>query len=66
MVKTKRVLNLRVKDTDQMLALMKKLSTFDLELEAESKPGMVRVVAHGEDEEIKRLKLKLKELVSKH
>ncbi|HID60824.1 MAG TPA: hypothetical protein EYP46_03060 [Hadesarchaea archaeon] len=65
MVRTKRALNLRVKNTDQMLTLMKKLVTFDLELEAESKPGLVKVAAHGEDEEIKHLESKMKELVSK-
>jgi hypothetical protein len=60
----KRVFNLRVQDTGQMLDLMKKLGTFDTDLEAESRPGLVRIVAHGTNEEIKKLELKIKKLVA--
>ena len=64
MAKIKRVFNLRVRDTDQMLDLMKKLGTFDMDLEAESRPGSVRVVAHGTGENIRRLELKIRENVT--
>ena len=63
MAKTKRTLNVRVKNTPQMLDLMKKLGTLDIDLEAESKPGLVRIVAHGTKEEIRNLELKIRELI---
>jgi len=64
MAKIKRIFNLRVRDTAQMLDLMKKLGTFDMELEAESKPGSVRIVAHGMGEDIRRLELKIREIIT--
>jgi len=64
MAKIKRVFNLRVRDTARMLDLMKKLGTFDMELEAESRPGSVRIVAHGTGEDIRRLELKIREIVT--
>ncbi|HDI13061.1 MAG: hypothetical protein DRN83_01380 [Hadesarchaea archaeon] len=60
---TKRVLNLKVMDDAHMIDLMKELSTFKLDLEAESKHGSVKVVAHGDAEEIKKLELKMKKLL---
>lgn len=64
MAKAKRTFNVRVKDTAQMLDLMKKLSTFNIELDAESRPGLVRIVSHGTSEEIKKLELKIRELIA--
>jgi hypothetical protein len=64
MAKIKRVFNLRVRDTAQMLDLMKKLGTFDMDLEAESRPGSVRIVAHGRGEDIRRLELKIREIIT--
>ncbi len=54
---------MRVKDTNQMLDLMKKLGTFNMELEAESRPGLVRIVVHGTKEETRNLELKIRELI---
>ena len=59
----KRTFNVRVNDTEQMLDLMKKLGETDLEMEAESRPGSVRIVAHGTDEELSGLELKIKGFV---
>lgn len=64
MAKIKRVFNLRVRDTAQMLDLMKKLGTFDIDLEAESRPGSVRISAHGTGEDIRRLGLKIREIIT--
>jgi hypothetical protein len=62
--KVKRVFNFRVQSTEEMLELMKKLGTFEIDLEAESRPGLVRVVAHGPEEKIKKLQLKIRELTA--
>ncbi|MEM4187633.1 MAG: hypothetical protein QW786_03780 [Candidatus Hadarchaeum sp.] len=61
MTRTKRVLNVPVKDTAQMLDLMKRLGTLAADLEAVSRPGMVRIVLHGTGEGIKELKQKIKD-----
>ncbi len=62
MAKIKKTLNVRVNDTVQMIELMEKLGTIDMELEAESRPRLVRIVAHGTKEEIRNLELKIKEI----
>lgn len=64
MAKKKRIFNVRVHSTSHMLELMKELGTLDIELEAESRLGVVRIVAHGTDEEIKALGLKIRGLAS--
>lgn len=64
MATVKRVFNLRVQDTGHMLELMEKLGTFDMDLEAESRLGLVRIVAHGTNEEIKKLELKIRKLAA--
>ncbi|KUO41755.1 MAG: hypothetical protein APZ16_00315 [Candidatus Hadarchaeum yellowstonense] len=61
MARIKRVLNVPVKDTAQMLDLMKKLGTLAADLEAVSKPGLVRIVLHGTSAEIQELKQKIKD-----
>jgi hypothetical protein len=48
-----------------MLDVMKKLGTLDANLDAESKPGLVRVFAYGSKEEVRALELKIKELKAK-
>lgn len=60
MAKIKRTLNVRVKNTAQMLSLMKKLGTLNVDLEAESRPGLVRIVVHGTKDEIRELELKVR------
>ncbi len=59
----KRIINVPVKDTDKMLYLMERLSTLNLDLEAESRPGFVRIVAHGGKDEIRSIELKIKEFM---
>ncbi len=61
MAKVKRTFNVRVGGTAQMLRLMEKLATLDLDIEAESRPRLVRIVAHGTKEEIRGVGSKLKE-----
>ncbi|MGQ9787812.1 MAG: hypothetical protein ACUVQM_00640 [Candidatus Hadarchaeaceae archaeon] len=61
MARAKRVMNVPVENTAQMLDLMKRLGTLASDLEAVSKPGMVRIVLHGNGEEIKELKQKIKD-----
>ncbi|MDI6643047.1 MAG: hypothetical protein QMD95_03235 [Candidatus Hodarchaeaceae archaeon] len=61
MAKIKRTFNVRVGDTAQMLSLMKKLATLNVDIEAESRPRLVKIVAHGTKEEIRELGSKLKE-----
>ncbi len=61
MAKIKRTFNVRVGGTDKMLGLMEKLTTLDVEVEAEARPRLVRIVAHGTKEEIQALESKLKE-----
>ena len=63
MAKTKRVVNVPIKDTTQMLDLMKKLGTLDADLEAESRSGLVKIVLHGAGEEVQELELKIKEFI---
>jgi hypothetical protein len=64
MARIKRVFNLRVRDTSQMLDLMKKLGTFNMDLEAESRPESVRIVAHGTGEDIRRMEVKIREIIT--
>ena len=63
MARTRRVLSVSVKDTSQMLDLMKKLGTLDADLEAESRPGLVKIVLHGAGEEVQELEIKIKEYI---
>lgn len=63
MTELKRVFNVRAKDTAQIIDLMRKLGTLNMELEAESKPGLVRIVVHGTKEEIREFELKVKEFL---
>ncbi len=63
MAKGRRVINVPVQDTAMMLDLMKRLGTLDADLEAESRPGLVRVVLHGTPAEVKELELKIKDFI---
>lgn len=64
MATAKRVFNLRTQDTREMLDLMEKLGKLNIDLEAESRPGLVRIVAHGTDEEIKKFGLEIKKITA--
>ncbi len=46
-----------------MLDFMKKLGTLKADLEAQSRPGSVRIVLHGSGMEVQALELKVKELI---
>lgn len=63
MARAKRVVNIPVQDTAQMLDLMKRLRTLDADLEAESRPGLVRIVLHGSGAEVQDLELKIKDFI---
>lgn len=63
MARTRRVVNVPIKDTAQMLDLMKKLGTLGADLEAESRPGLVKIVLHGAGEEVQELEIKIKEFI---
>ena len=63
MARTRRVLSVPVKDTSQMLDLMKKLGTLEADLEAESRPGLVKIVLHDAGAEVQDLELKIKEFI---
>ena len=56
-------MNVPVKDTAQMLDLMKRLGTLDTDLEAESRLGLVRVVLHGTPADFRELELKIKDFI---
>ncbi len=63
MARGKRVINVPVRDTAQMLDLMKRLGTLNADLEAETRPGLVRVVLHGTPAEVQELDLKIKDFI---
>jgi hypothetical protein len=64
MAAKKQVFNLRTRNTEEMLDLMEKLGKFNIDLEAESRPGLVRIVAHGTDEEIKKFELEIRKITA--
>lgn len=63
MARARRVVNVPVKDTAQMLDVMKKLGTLEADLEAVSRPGLVRIVLHGSGADIQDLELKIKDFI---
>ena len=63
MARVHRVVSVPVRDTAQMLDLMKKLGTLDADLEAVSRPGLVRIVLHGSGAEVQDLGQKIKDLI---
>jgi hypothetical protein len=63
MARARRVVNIPVQDTAQMLDFMKRLGTLDADLEAESRPGLVRIVLHGSSAEVHDLELKIKDFI---
>lgn len=63
MQKLKRTLNVRVKDKVQMIELMKKLGEFDMDLIAESRLGLVKIVVNAPKEEVRELERKIGELI---
>ena len=54
---------MRVKDTAQTLSLLERLGTLSVDLEAESRAGLVRIVVHGTKEEIRELEQKVREFI---
>ncbi len=63
MARAKRVVNIPVRDSAQMLEIMKRLGTLDADLEAETRPGLIRIVLHGSSAEVQDLELKIKDFI---
>lgn len=52
MPKLKKVLNLRVKDTNQTIKLLQALNKMSLDVVADSRPGVVKIRIYGSREEV--------------
>ena len=63
MQKQKRIINVRVKDTSQLIALMEKLGKLDVDLIAESRPRAVKIEVFGSKEEVRGLEHKITEFL---
>jgi len=63
MQKQKRIINVRVKDTSQLIALMEKLGKLDVDLIAESRPRAVKIEVFGSKEEARGLEHKIMEFL---
>jgi len=62
MRKRKRTINVRVRDTAQTIKVMEGLGKLDMDLVAESHPGLVKVVVQASKEEMRELERKVREL----
>jgi len=63
MEKQKRIINVRVKDTSQLIALMETLGKLDIDLIAESHPRAVKIEVFGSKEEARGLEHKIMEFL---
>jgi len=63
MQKQKRIINVRVKDTSQLIALMETLGKLDIDLIAESRPRAVKIEVFGSKEEVRGLEHKITEFL---
>ncbi|MBA7501572.1 hypothetical protein ES706_00143 [subsurface metagenome] len=63
MQKQKRTINVQVKDTSQLIALMEALGKLKVDLVAESRPRMVKIEVFGSKEEARGLEHKIKEFL---
>lgn len=63
MPKLKKVLNLRVKGTDQAIKLLQALSEMNLDVVADSRPGAVKIRIYGSREEVESAARKIAALV---
>jgi len=65
MQKRKRTINVRVKDTLQLIALMEELGKLEVDLAAESRPGAVKIEVFGSKDKARELERKIRELLEK-
>lgn len=63
MQKQKRIINVRVKDASQLIALMEKLGKLEVDLVAESRPRAVKIEVFGSKEEARGLEHKIMEFL---
>jgi len=63
MQKRKRIINVRVKDSSQLIALMEKLGKLEVDLVAESRPRAVKIELFGSKEEARGLEHKIMEFL---
>ncbi len=63
MQKQKRVINVRVKDASQLIALMEKLGKLEVDLVAESRPRAVKIEVFGSKEEARGVEHKIMEFL---
>lgn len=61
MQKRKRTINVRVKDTSQLIALMEELGKLEVDLAAESRPRAIKIEVFGSKEEARELERKIRE-----
>ncbi len=59
MQKRKRTINVRVKDTSQLIALMEELGKLKVDLAAESRPRAIKIEIFGSKEEARELERKI-------
>jgi len=59
----KRVLNLRVADTKQMVWLVKKISELEADLAIDARPGNIKVRIYGSKDEVRDISRKIIGLV---
>jgi hypothetical protein len=63
MQKRKRTINVRVKDTSQLIALMGEVGKLEVDLAAESRPGAVKIEVFGSKDEARELERKVREFI---
>ena len=63
MQKRKRIINVRVKDTSQLIALMEILGKLEVDLVAESRPRAVKIEVFGSKEEARGVEHKIMEFL---
>ncbi len=64
MQKRRRTINVRVKDTSQLIALMEELGKLKVDLVAESRPRALKIEVFGSKEEARGLERKIRELLT--
>jgi len=63
MQKRKRTINVRVKDSSQLIALMEELGKLEVDLAAESHPRAIKIEVFGSKEEARELERKIRGLL---
>ena len=62
MQKLKKTINVRIKNSAQMLELMKELEKVDVDLVAESRPRVIKIEVFSSREKIRELERKLRKI----